>query len=353
MNAMDNSQLLFFRTLLFPILYLLLLPNSFAVQVVSEKIIFLDENGTDYVRYDTTRTNHPAYEIWFNKVANKKPEQHLKDYLYIYPNEYKWDSVSYGDYDLMKIASGSYASLVQGKLLPNSELVVDNDGVYTYTNWNGEKRAEDGHYGIWNKPDDFSKLVYAWVLPKNFSVISYTSNRKGAWVNRNNTVTYYGDNVNDLVFTIKYQPRSNSMYRELSKELSKQSQVQLQQDAKGLKITLAATVLFSSGSSELSDNGKSLLGNLSKALSRRNDIDIIIEGHTDNVTIDGELSIKYRTNWELSAARSLGVLHYLSEKGLPESHLEAHAFGETRPVVSNNTEQGRARNRRIEILVRM
>ena len=340
-----------FRLSLFLVLNVVIAASAQAKQVISEKIIFLDENGGDYVRYDTTRTSHQSYDIWFNKIANQKPEQHLDNYLYIDPDNYQWDSSAHADYDLMKIPSGSYATLIQSKFVPDTELVID-DGVYTYTNWDGKEVRQDGHFGIWNQPDNFGKLVYAWVFPKNFSVISYKANRAGKWVKRNNTIAYYGNNVNDLVFTIKYQPRSNTMYRELSKELNKESQVKLQQDAKGLKITLAATVLFPSGSSELSNNGMSVLRRLSRALARRDDIDIIIEGHTDNIAIDGELAKIHKTNWELSAARSLGVLHYMAGNGLAETRLEAHAFGDTRPVASNNTEQGRAQNRRIEILVK-
>jgi flagellar motor protein MotB len=331
--------------------------SAFALQVISEKIIFLNEDGEAYVRYDTTRTSSPSYEIWFNKADSQHPEQYLKDYLYIYPDEYNWDTTSNPEYDLMKIASGSYATLIQGKLDNKAEVSVSEDGVYTYSNWDGKTRTADKHYGIWNNPDNFSQLVYAWVFPQNFNIISYQANQKGKWVKRNNTITYYGKNVNDLVFDIKYQPRSSSMYKELlkainEKELGKEKQqIQLEQGARGLKITLAATVLFSSGSSELSDSGEDILLRLSKALSKRDDINIIIEGHSDDVAIKGDLAKKYKTNWELSAARSLTVLHYMAIHNVSESRLESRAHGSLRPVASNKTEQGRSKNRRIEIVL--
>lgn len=334
------------------LLYFSLLPSSMALPVVSEKIIFLNEDGKHYVRYDTTRTNHKSYDIWFNKVKKLKPEQHLKDYLYLYPNDHQWDSKIQPDYDVMKIASGSYATLVQGELITNTEINIGEDGVYTFTNWDGKTLTTDSHYGIWNKPDTFSHLVYAWVFPRNFNIISYKANRKGKWVKRSNTITYYGNNVNDLVFTIKYQPHSNPVYRELAKVLNKQKQVQLKQSAKGVKITLAATLLFSSGSSELSDKGKSVLRRLSKALSKQKDIKVIVEGHSDNVSIKGGLAKKYKTNWELSSIRSLTVLHYMVNHNVSESKLEARAHGSNRPLASNKTQQGRAKNRRIEIVIK-
>ena len=342
-------------SLLAAILYCCFPPYAHAVQVISEKIIFLNDDGKAYVRYDTTRTSSPSYEIWFKKENSLNPEQYLKDYLYIYPDDYKWDISSQTDYDLMKIDSGSYATLIQGELQNKTEINIGKDGVYTYSNWDGKTRMADNHYGIWNKPDEFTQLVYAWVFPQNFNIISYESNRKGKWVKRNNTVTYYGENVNDLVFTIKYQPRTNSMYKELLEAIDEKDQekeqIQLQQDSRGVKITLAATVLFSSGSSELSDRGAVILRRLSDALSRRDDINIVIEGHTDNVSIKGELANKYKTNWELSSARSLTVLHYMAAHNVLESRLESRALGSLKPIASNDTQQGRSKNRRIEILV--
>ncbi|MCW8934046.1 MAG: OmpA family protein [Gammaproteobacteria bacterium] len=319
--------------------------------VISEKIIFLNEDGKNYVRYDTLRTGHPSYDIWFEKGQQKTPAQHLKDYLYVYPDKYRWDSKSQEKYDLLKIASGTYATLVQNKLIDNVDLKIDKDGVYTYKNWDGKTTTPENNYGIWNKPENFSQLVYAWVFPQNFNVISYKSNRPGKWVKRNNTITYYGNNVNDLVFTIKYQPRSNNLYRELVKALDELEQIQLEQNTKSVRITLAATVLFSSGSGELSQQGKRILEKVSKALVNSNNLRIIIEGHTDNIPITGKLRKKYKSNWELSSTRSLNVLHYMTEQKIPEHRLESRALGSTKPVASNKNQQDRSKNRRIEILL--
>ncbi|MDH5736022.1 MAG: flagellar motor protein MotB [Gammaproteobacteria bacterium] len=345
----------FIKSLFTVALCFFLLSSVYAQEVISEKIFFLSEDGKGYVRYDTTRTNNPGYDIWFKKVKDQLPEKHLKDYLYMYPNDYKWDATSQSGYDLMKIASGSYATLIQGTLINKTEVDVGDDGVYTYSNWDGKSRMADNHYGIWNKPDNFSQLVYAWVFPQNFNIVSYVANKKGKWVKRNNTITYYGEDVNDLVFTIKYQPRSNSIYKDLLKAINQKEQekeqILLEQNAKGVKITLAATVLFSSGSSDLSENGAAILRRLSKALSTRDDLNVVIEGHTDNVSIKGALAKKYKSNWELSAARSLTVLHYMAGNNVLESRLESRAHGSLRPIFSNETELGRSKNRRIEILV--
>ncbi|MCK5335751.1 MAG: OmpA family protein [Gammaproteobacteria bacterium] len=324
---------------------------SLSQSVVSEKIIFLNEDGINYVHYDTVRTSRSSYYIWFKKGQVTSPEEHLKDYLYVYPDQYQWDVNLQKEYDLFKIASGNYASLVQSKLVNGADLWVDKDGIYTYSNWDGKTQTPENNYGIWNQPENFTQLVYTWVFPRNFNVISHEANQPGKWVKRNNTITYYGNNVNNLVFVIKYQPRSNSLYKELVKALDELDKIQLQQDTKSIKITLAATVLFSSGSSDLSERGKAILARLSKALLQSKGLKIIIEGHTDNVPISGVLLKKYKSNWELSSIRSLNVLHYMAEQKLPESLFESRALGSTKPVSSNANLHERSKNRRIEILL--
>jgi len=77
---------------------------------------------------------------------------------------------------------------------------------------------------------------------------------------------------------------------------------------------------------------------------------IVIEGHTDDVRISGDLAKRFPTNWELSTARATSVVRYLQEAaGIPPDRLSAVGFGPYRPVGPNDTSEGRARNRRIEI----
>ncbi len=78
---------------------------------------------------------------------------------------------------------------------------------------------------------------------------------------------------------------------------------------------------------------------------------IRVEGHTDNLIIHGTFAKKYPTNWDLSAARAVNVVRYLQEQGIDPMTLSAIAFGEYEPVASNDTEEGRAQNRRIEIVL--
>ena len=117
---------------------------------------------------------------------------------------------------------------------------------------------------------------------------------------------------------------------------------------KQIKITLTVPVLFKPGDAELADNAKSALTGVSKVLSAVPN-KVIIEGHTDNQPLANG---KYVSNWELSVARAYSVIEYFSkEKGISPERFIAAGYGEYHPVASNDTPEGRAENRRIEIVM--
>lgn len=113
-------------------------------------------------------------------------------------------------------------------------------------------------------------------------------------------------------------------------------------------VRISDNVLFPSGSADLSPGGLELLQGIADLLkeTRHN---VRIEGHTDNVPIR---TARYPSNWELSTARAVNVLRYFSEQeGMPSGRLSAAGFGEFRPVKDNDTEDHRARNRRVELFI--
>lgn len=123
--------------------------------------------------------------------------------------------------------------------------------------------------------------------------------------------------------------------------------VEITTDSNKTTVQLKDSVLFASGSSDLTDNAKSTLAELSKSLKLVQG-DVIVEGHTDNVPILGG---RYKSNWELSAARAFSVIQELTVNGVPTKRLAAWGFGENRPIASNVEEAGRRNNRRIEVII--
>jgi chemotaxis protein MotB len=117
-----------------------------------------------------------------------------------------------------------------------------------------------------------------------------------------------------------------------------------------LTVNLVDEILFPSGSAQVKEEGKEVLARVGEALAGIEDKTIVIEGHTDNVPIIGGLAQKFPSNWELSTARAVSVVRYLSEEAtLEPTRLSAVGYGEYHPVSENDTDEGRAKNRRIEI----
>jgi chemotaxis protein MotB len=117
-----------------------------------------------------------------------------------------------------------------------------------------------------------------------------------------------------------------------------------------LTVNLLDEILFDSGSAAIKPEGRDVLKRLGGVLAEVGDKAVVIEGHTDNVPISGELAKRFPTNWELSTARATSVVRYLEEEaGILPERLSAMGFGPHRPVASNDSPEGRLRNRRIEI----
>jgi chemotaxis protein MotB len=116
----------------------------------------------------------------------------------------------------------------------------------------------------------------------------------------------------------------------------------------GVAISLSGNVLFDSGRADLRPRGIFLLDTLADQF-RLLPNDIRVEGHTDNVPL---VSDRFPSNWELSAARATMVVRYLAEeRGISFQRLSAVAYGDTRPVAPNDTREGRARNRRVDLVI--
>jgi len=126
--------------------------------------------------------------------------------------------------------------------------------------------------------------------------------------------------------------------------------IKIKQVRDRLTINMVEKVLFNSGQALVKPEGLNVLKNVSDVLKNVDDKQIRIEGHTDNVPIGVKIKDKFPTNWELSTARATNVVRYFIEKGgVNRENLEAVGYADTRPVASNETDEGRTANRRIEI----
>ena len=130
------------------------------------------------------------------------------------------------------------------------------------------------------------------------------------------------------------------------------NKVRITHDERGVVITLASDVFFETASARLNlEASRMILLNLAILLTSEEvgDRRFRIEGHTDSVPVDP--AGPWVSNWQLSTERSLSVLHHLSSLGVQERRMQVAGFGSTKPLSSEYTEEGRAFNRRVDIII--
>ena len=137
------------------------------------------------------------------------------------------------------------------------------------------------------------------------------------------------------------------MMAEMRKSVADIEGINIKSDPRGIVVTLSNDTAFMSGSADIRDKMASALQSLSEVL-KKNPGRIVIEGHTDDIPL---ASAKFKSNWDLSAARAASVLYVFIQQGLDPNRFIIAGYGEYRPLTSNTTMEGRAINRRVEIVL--
>lgn len=119
-----------------------------------------------------------------------------------------------------------------------------------------------------------------------------------------------------------------------------------------LTVNIVDRVMFDSGEAVLKPDGEVVMRKIAQILQEHSQLAIHVIGHTDNVPIRPTAQSRFASNWELSAARALAAVHFLTERaGVDPKRVGAVGYGEFRPVADNSTAEGRAKNRRIAITI--
>ncbi len=149
--------------------------------------------------------------------------------------------------------------------------------------------------------------------------------------------------------------RLKATYEDIEQKLKAEisdGEIRLSQAEGRIQVDLVDKILFDSGEANLSPRGSEVLARLGTVLSKVENRSILVSGHTDDAPPSQRLAATFPTNWELSVARAVNVVRFLGEKAsVPPGKLVAAGHADTKPVASNATPKGRARNRRIEILL--
>lgn len=324
------------------VLFFFVFNSVIAQNVISENIYFLKEDGKSYLKYFTTRSDYKSYWIAINK--NVKIDDY---YQYLYPPDRQIDTLENEWYNKLRFNEGSYAAMVHDSF--KASVTIDSMGVYTFRN--NSSVDSKGRFGIWNDPVPFSRYTYVWVLPNNFEFVSYYCNKQddnNKWKQNNNTLTFFGKNVNNLVFNIQYRRKDQERINNLKKAVAsiKTKGITVEKTEEGSLIVLSDSLVFRAGSINLRSKARTHLSSLLEKIKVEKYPRIIISGHTDATPINKS---KYKSNWELSALRALAILEVFIEEGFEENQLEIRAFGATKPRVKNKGSE--EKNRRIEILL--
>lgn len=157
------------------------------------------------------------------------------------------------------------------------------------------------------------------------------------------------ERIQELSDELEEMNRTMALLQQRLKKEIAEGDITVRQQDRGIVVTFVAEILFDSGKTKIKKEGLQALDKVASVI-KNVDNDISVEGHTDNVPIKYS---GWKSNWELSSARALSVLHYLvNKKGLDPEKVSATGCGEYRPVASNETPEGRQKNRRVEIIIR-
>jgi chemotaxis protein MotB len=164
--------------------------------------------------------------------------------------------------------------------------------------------------------------------------------------------------LGNTVMSLPSMEKGRSMGTALRKAVSvfspeiRSNKIRVTHDERGLVITLASDAFFNPASARINiESTREILLRLGTFLASGELVGrkFRIEGHTDMVDVDP--SGPWQDNWELSAARSISILHFLADLGIDEKRFQVAGFADTAPIASNDTNEGRAYNRRVDVII--
>ena len=232
---------------------------------------------------------------------------------------YSISSVNEGKY---KVLSDSLVAVFNASPKTLSPVNVGSNDVYK-SNDQLIKLPEPGDYP--------SKEDYKFSIEGVFDDVETKAVKQGEM--KDNEVSYLTKTSEQLAMTLQKQMAND--------------EVEIRGNEEWLEVNIKASVLYSSGSAELADSALPILKKIGDVLANKPNT-IQVEGYTDNVPIQ---TAKFPSNWELSAARAASVVRYFELLDIDASRMAAVGYAEHHPVASNDTEDGRLKNRRISLVI--
>jgi chemotaxis protein MotB len=255
--------------------------------------------------------------------------RHIKNFMIVVVVGFTASAcVSSGDYNKMEADKNKEITTLQ---LQNAELTQSQEALQHLKN------------NLYKQKDDLQQ-DNAMLTQQNTSAAQQNS------AIQQKVGTLEQEKASMIAATQQRQQQYDALVSKLSDEVEK-GQLKVRQYQNMLSVDLAEKIFFDSGKATLKKGGKAVLKKVGEALKDYDTKLIRVVGHTDNVPIAKSLQNNYPTNWELSVARATTVVRFLQDVGIPPQRLVASGRGEYDPVATNDTEEGRQANRRIEIML--
>jgi len=196
------------------------------------------------------------------------------------------------------------------------------------------------------------KKQYVLVMILLLALLATGCSNKKLIAQKDSEIAAMQQEIDDLQAQVQTQEQLNNDLEKALERLREQEQVWIEEKKDLTQITLDGSVTFPTASAELTANGRDIIDAIWRVLQNYPDREILIEGHADSRPIAPSYRQKYKSNWELSSARALTILHYVLKKyQIDPDRIGAVGYGEFRPVADNTTKEGRAANRRVVITV--
>ncbi|MHC4458732.1 MAG: OmpA/MotB family protein [Planctomycetota bacterium] len=209
------------------------------------------------------------------------------------------------------------------------------------------KRADTGDKNLHslNKKYEALEANYRDLEGKNFQLANNIDNVSQELKKERTTVQEKDKKIEDLEDTRR------KIEAGLKEQIASQV-IKLEEMEGKLKVTFVDKILFNSGSVQINPRGQELLLEFAGSFRENGSQNIVVEGHTDDVSVGAALKRRFPSNWELSTARAAAVARFFQEQaGLEPTRLSATGYSYFHPVALNDSEEGRSQNRRIEIIL--
>jgi chemotaxis protein MotB len=209
------------------------------------------------------------------------------------------------------------------------------------------KRADMGDKNLHSLQEKYEALGvnYRDLEGKNFQLANKIDNVSQELKKERTTIQEKDKNIEELEDTRR------KIEAGLKEQIASQV-IKLEEMEGKLKVTFVDKILFNSGSVQINPRGQELLLEFAESFRENGSQNIVVEGYTDNVSLGAALKRRFPSNWELSTARAAAVARFFQEQaGLEPTRLAAAGYSYFHPVASNDSEEGRSQNRRIEIIL--